>query len=143
MSPVIIQSRQKKISVDLRWIRKATHALCRYHNLLASKEITVVLVSDRAISRLNAQYLSRPQPTDVLAFELGPDMADIIISVETAQRQAKSFRHSLEEEVLYLIIHGLLHLQGFKDSHLRSRKKMLGQQARFMRMVMKAISQRE
>lgn len=80
--------------------------------------------------RLNRQYRGIDTPTDVLAFamlegefaDINPNlMGDIVISVETALRQAQQRGHPLEEELLVLVTHGILHLLGY--NHEQSSKK--------------------
>ncbi|MCB0324426.1 MAG: rRNA maturation RNase YbeY [Bdellovibrionales bacterium] len=100
-------------------------------------EVSILLTDDAEIAVLNEQYRGKPKPTDVLSFAfrdevaledapelaaalaqglLRPDTAplgDVVISLETAQRQADEFGVSLSEEVLRLLIHGTLHLLGY------------------------------
>jgi probable rRNA maturation factor len=82
--------------------------------------INVIFVNDTYIQALNKQYRGKDKPTDVLSFnydvekEAGEDLAgEVYISVETAQKQAKELGHSLQDEVLRLLIHGLLHIHGY------------------------------
>jgi len=74
-------------------------------------EVSVALVSDRRITELHRRFLNEPGPTDVITFQHG----EIVISAETAQRQARAFRTSLEDELCLYIAHGLLHLRGYDD----------------------------
>ncbi|HET7853089.1 MAG TPA: rRNA maturation RNase YbeY [Candidatus Methylomirabilis sp.] len=105
-----------------------------------SDELSVLLVGDRAIRRLNRVYLNRDHPTDVLAFPQpkgfpspGPHLlGDVVISVETAARQAKAQGHSLDQELALLLIHGLLHLLGYDDSTPAARRRMSSTQARLL-----------
>jgi probable rRNA maturation factor len=99
------------------------------------EELSLSLVDDRQITEINQKYLHRPRATDVLSFsmregsfsEINPHLlGDVVISVETAQRQADEKKHSLEEEVCLLLIHGILHLFGYDH-------EMPGSQARTMR----------
>ena len=85
-------------------------------------ELSISLVSDKKITELNQQYRNRPRPTDVLSFsmregafsDINPQLlGDVVISVETAKRQAESKGLSLEEEICVLLIHGILHLFGY------------------------------
>jgi probable rRNA maturation factor len=91
-------------------------------------EISLLLVDDKRIQELNYDFRNINQPTDVLSFPLretkgdGVEIAtvedqwllgDIVISVETAQRQAKEYGHSLERELGFLLVHGCLHLLGY------------------------------
>ncbi len=90
---------------------------------VGNKQLTVVLVDDAEIHALNAEHLDIDSPTDVLSFplfEIGdegfPDVAhlgDVVISLDTAQRQADAAGHPLETEVATLAAHGLTHLLGY------------------------------
>jgi probable rRNA maturation factor len=87
------------------------------------KQLTVVLTDDAEIHALNREHLGVDSPTDVLSFplvEFGdegfpdvPHLGDIVISLDTAQRQADAAGHALELEVATLAAHGLTHLLGF------------------------------
>jgi probable rRNA maturation factor len=92
---------------------------------LGAAELSLVLVSDRVMHDLNRAWRGKDRPTDVLAFaqaEEGPAphglLGDVVISVDTARRQAASFGHSLVVEADRLLVHGLLHLLGY--DHERS-----------------------
>ena len=80
-------------------------------------EVSVLLTGDEAIRALNRQYRHQDKPTDVLSFpasELAAGIAgDLVISLETVQRQAAMRGHSLEMEIKILLLHGLLHLAGY------------------------------
>jgi len=85
-------------------------------------DLTVVLVDDASIRELNRRYRRENRATDVLAFAVreGPrtpgderHLGDVVISLETAARQAKRRRRSLEDEVRTLLVHGTLHLLGY------------------------------
>ncbi len=89
-------------------------------------EVSIVLVDDSAIRELNKKYRGVDSPTDVLAFsQLEGEgipvedehvvLGDIIISVETAERQAREHGHSLDDEIDLLVAHGMLHLLGYGD----------------------------
>jgi len=92
-------------------------------------EVGLVLTNDQAIQILNRQFRGIDSPTDVLSFALRESgaeegmaiafdheeqvLGDIIISLESAARQAKEYGHSLAREAVFLAIHGTLHLLGF------------------------------
>ncbi|WP_413167207.1 rRNA maturation RNase YbeY [Capilliphycus salinus ALCB114379] len=111
----------------------------------ASYELSLRLTDDTEIQRLNAEYRSLDAPTDVLAFAtldvdcppLPTDEAfsseslylgDIVISVETANQQAKKQGHSLKIELAWLASHGLLHLLGWDHPDPKALLAMLNQQ---------------
>jgi probable rRNA maturation factor len=74
-------------------------------------EVSIALVSDSAMRRLNKKYRGRDKTTDVLTFP--GDRPDIVISLDQARRQAVDEKHSLATELRYLILHGLLHALGY------------------------------
>ena len=86
-------------------------------------ELEVVLTNDEEIHKLNLAYRGKDRPTDVLSFswaeaeETFPGeselLGEIIISLDTAKRQAEEYRHSFERELAFLGIHGFLHLIGY------------------------------
>ncbi|MCQ2559781.1 MAG: rRNA maturation RNase YbeY [Clostridia bacterium] len=87
-------------------------------------EISLVLADNAYIQELNRDYRGLDRPTDVLSFALeeGEEMpnplavrmlGDIVLSLEKAQEQAEEFGHSLEREIAYLTVHGVLHLLGY------------------------------
>ncbi len=91
----------------------------------ADCELSVALVGDDEIRRLNARFRSRDEPTDVLSFPLDEPLpsgrrlvGDVVISVEKAARQARQRRRSLDDELEALLIHGILHNLGY--DHERS-----------------------
>jgi probable rRNA maturation factor len=102
-------------------------------------ELSVELVGDSRMRQLNQAYRGINRPTDVLAFSMreapGPAsslLGDVVISLHTAVRQAKTAGHSLDHEVVRLLIHGVLHLLGY--DHERSPRD-----ARVMRLKEQAI----
>ena len=75
------------------------------------EEVLVVLVSDRKISAIHEQFMGIMGPTDVITFQHG----EIVVSVETAAKQATEYDTDLLPELSLYITHGLLHLAGYKD----------------------------
>jgi probable rRNA maturation factor len=85
-------------------------------------ELSILLVDDDEMQRLNREYLCRDRPTNVLAFAMreGKDpylnpalLGDVVVSSETAQREALQRDVTLEEEMALLLVHGILHLLGY------------------------------
>lgn len=131
---LFISNLQKKIFVPPEWadlLATAAAQTLAVEGQDMQGEISVVFVDDRKIEELNARYRGVAAPTDVLAFaqrEKQPEeplvvegeedllWGDIVVSLETAQEQAKEYGCSLEEEVVRLFLHGLLHLLGADDS---------------------------
>jgi probable rRNA maturation factor len=104
--------------------RRALAALGR-----SDREVHVTVVDDRRIRALNARYLGTRRATDVLAFDLtGPGPArlwgEVIVSAETAARQARRLGVPLAAELELLVVHGLLHLAGYDDRDPRQARRM-------------------
>ena len=78
-------------------------------------EVSITLVNDKQIHKLNKQYRGMDKPTNVLSFELGDDvlLGDIFISLDTVKREAAVAHISVEEHTAHMIVHGMLHLQGY------------------------------
>lgn len=102
-------------------------------------ELSIAVIDNREMQRLNARFRNKDYPTDVLSFPsdavvppAAPVLGDVIISADKAQDQAKERRRTLDEEMVTLLIHGILHLLGY--DHERSAKD-----ARIMRRLEKKI----
>ena len=119
---VAVLNQQTIVPIDLRTMRQKARLLL---NALDCKEaeLSILLVDNTAIASLNAQWRRVEDSTDVLAFPMDEDRADIphppllgdvVISVERAAAQAEEAGHSLENEMDALLIHGLLHLIGYE-----------------------------
>lgn len=94
-------------------------------------ELSLVLVNDMHIKNLNWKYRRKDSATDVLAFPMrdsrrlsGAILGDVVISVETAKREAKKRKKDLQDELDLYFVHGILHLLGYDDEKPRARKKM-------------------
>ncbi len=128
---ITLENDQDKIAIDDALEGKliaGLNAVARLHGLTEQTEVDITIVDDEEIHRLNREYRGVDRPTDVLSFALdegGGDepelvdepeehlLGDIIISAETAQRQGEEFGHGLTREMVYLAVHGLLHLLGY------------------------------
>jgi probable rRNA maturation factor len=78
-------------------------------------ELSVTLVSDEEIRAINRAYLARDYVTDVMAFSLGDAdalLADVYVGLEQARRQARELGVDPEEELVRLVVHGVLHVTG-------------------------------
>lgn len=114
----MVVNRQRRVRVDEEDLGRFSAALsCLLR--LRPESFTIALVSDRRSAALNRRYRGRSHPTDVLSFSAGRSprnngsLGDVVISAETARRNARRYRHSLEEEVKLLMVHGVLHLLGY------------------------------
>lgn len=127
-----IENQQKRIKIGKRKIRVKVTKLLKMMDCV-NKEISITFVDDDTIQCINKQYLSKDRPTNVISFSLqegefgdiNPEiLGDVVISVDTAQHDAEKGNLSFDEEILFLIIHGLLHLLGYNHENT-SRAKAL------------------
>ena len=137
MSPkVSVINRQDRLAVDRRKIGAAAR---RILTRLGYKgyELTVVLVDDREITRLNRRYFRRNRPTNVISFPMTDGtppflpakmLGEVIISADTARRDAEEVGKKAGEEILFLLIHGILHLAGY--DHEGAKKERLEMEAK-------------
>ncbi|MDB9455009.1 rRNA maturation RNase YbeY [Dolichospermum circinale] len=125
------------------WFQEWLEILNDYLPTAPSYEVSLRLTTDTEIQTLNSQYREQDKPTDVLAFasleanlpqseemliSMPLYLGDIIVSVDTAQRQAQQQEHSLSTELAWLTVHGLLHLLGWDHPDEESLMEMLQQQ---------------
>ena len=94
-------------------------------------EVVVAIVSDAVIARLHREFGGVDGPTDVITFQHG----EIVISAETAARQARANQQPLRRELLRYIVHGLLHLNGHRDDTAVVRRKMWAAQERIVKQL--------
>ena len=101
---------------------------------LRDAELSILLCDDRTIHALNRTHRRKNKPTDVLAFALregkpvpgagGKALGDVVISLDTAARQAEELGRTLWEEVTWLLAHGLLHLLGYDHRTVAEERRM-------------------
>jgi len=115
-------------------LRRSVNKVMAYLGL-KDREVSLLLTDDEGIREINRLYLNKNQPTNVISFaqqegefkEISPFLlGDIIISVETASREAELGGLTLDDELTYLFVHGLLHLIGYnhEDSSSAEEKRM-------------------
>jgi probable rRNA maturation factor len=109
---VVLLNRQRRRRVSAQRLRRVL--VKAGEALRVEGELTVVLSGDRLLRRLNRDYRGKDRPTDVLSFsgEAGSGLGDVVISVETAERNARGLGRTLGRELDVLALHGLLHVLG-------------------------------
>ncbi len=103
-------------------------------------ELTILVTGDETVRRLNLQFRSIDQPTDVLSFPHGepnPEsgllyLGDLVISLPEAQRQAREAGHRIEDELTLLTVHGVLHLLQHDHARPAEKKRMWTAQAEIL-----------
>jgi len=151
---VTVSNEQDEFPIDESKLKEAGSKMLLYllnkPDILSSSELNeydlsnitlktdIIIIDDTEIRELNLKYRNIDKPTDVLSFALFADspesrfiidnsisLGDIIISAQTAEKQASENNKSLEEEMIFLLSHGLLHLLGFDHTNNDELKFML------------------
>lgn len=127
--------------LDLARLRRRAAAILKATGQ-AGAELSISLVDDPSIRELNGRYRGKPRPTDVLSFSLvegefadrrGKLLGDVVISIDTAARQARERRRGLDDTVAKLLVHGVLHLLGHDHEADAEARRMLAEERRVWR----------
>jgi probable rRNA maturation factor len=119
---IYIHNRQRAVVIHTAVVKKSVLQIMAYLDC-SEQELSVVFGNDRLLRELNRTYRHKDRPTNVLAFPQSPTYAgepastmlgDVIVSLPTAAREAHDLNQSLEERVIYLLLHGILHLLGYE-----------------------------
>lgn len=126
---VTITDKQKKMKMPTgirMLLRRCCVAVLKTENFSESAEVNIFFVDDEEIHTLNNQFRNIDKSTDVLSFPLGENgvydtnpetnakmLGDIVISVETANKQSIEYNHPFQREMAFLTIHSMLHLLGY------------------------------
>ena len=143
---VIITDEQDKIEIPVEWeakINQVAEICFQEEQIPAEAEVDLLFVDNETIREMNREYRDKDMATDVLSFpmyeadeEIDDEeeilFGDIVISLERAQEQCQEYGHSLEREVMYLLVHGLLHLAGYDHMEEEDKKQMRAREARLL-----------
>ena len=119
--PILIKNQQDKVKIDLQRTRRALQKILELLEI-EDKEASILFSDDEGIRKINRDYLGRDRPTNVISFSMSEGefgdvnpsiLGDIIISAETARRDADNHNIPFEDEIDFLLIHGMLHLLGY------------------------------
>lgn len=113
-------------------------------NFTQNAEVSLSIVDEDSIHRLNKDYRNVDRPTDVLSFPMDEEgfdnegnplflLGDIVICLDVARKQAEDFGHSLEREMMYLICHSTLHLLGYDHIEEDDKKLMRSKEKEVMK----------
>lgn len=101
-------------------------------------EINIVFTDDKFIRKLNTIFLKHKWVTDVISFPLSDNKkieGEIYINLQQARRQAKEYSCTFKSEIQRLIIHGVLHLIGYKDVTQRTKKRMSALEDKYLNII--------
>lgn len=143
---VMITNEQDKIEIPVEWeakINQVAEICFQEEQIPAEAEVDLLLVDNETIREMNREYRDKDMATDVLSFpmyeadeEIDDEeeilFGDIVISLERAQEQCQEYGHSLEREVMYLLVHGLLHLAGYDHMEEEDKKQMRAQEEKLL-----------
>lgn len=123
-------------------IRSAIRNTLKYENFTRSCEVSVTIVDNEEIHRINSEQRGIDRATDVLSFPMFDDdfddgeyciLGDIVISAERADEQAKEYQHSFEREIAFLTVHSVLHLLGYDhETSPEDESDMFGRQEKIL-----------
>ncbi len=130
---ILIADQQKLVKLDRNGLRRDLRKIL---DLLAvsDRELSLMLVNDARIRELNRDYLGKDRPTNVISFSLSEGafgqvnpgvLGDVVVSVETAAREAEAAGISVRDAVLNLVLHGILHLTGYDHEKVRGRARVM------------------
>lgn len=128
--PVTMSNRQRRVPVKTPFVKRQALSTMAYLGC-DDKELSVVFVHDQGMRSLNRTYRSKDRTTNVLAFAQGQTYAgepqtrmlgDVVISLPAAAQEAHEMNQSLEERVVFLLVHGLLHLLGYDHEGSESQR---------------------
>ena len=116
-----------KSNINLKLVKKVCEEFLKYNNI-KNKIISIGFVGDIIIKKLNNKYRKINKITDILSFPVDENddeyLGELIINYAQIKRQAKTFLNSATEELIFILIHGLLHLLGYEDKTEKGRKQM-------------------
>lgn len=131
--PIHVQNRQRTVAIRTAMVKQQAQQMMVYLGC-PERELSVVFGSDRLLHTLNRNYRAKDRPTNVLAFPQAATYAgepvadllgDVVISLPTAAREADALQQTLEARVVYLLLHGLLHLLGYDhEGSVAARRRM-------------------
>ena len=145
---ILLNNRQKKHPVTAKRIKTAAVAILSALGCPDDTELSVSIVGDRSIRIINRDYLGRDRPTNVISFPLqegdcsgiNPNaLGDVVISADTAAREAEDGGIDFFERLAFLLLHGILHLCGY--DHERSGEAAAKKMERKERKLFKMLKQ--
>jgi probable rRNA maturation factor len=139
-----VANEQELLPIDARQLRRAVRSVLEGEGLTAAS-VSVAVVDNAAIHRLNAKYLDHDEPTDALSFVLeatpGRVEGQIIVSAEMAAARAAEFEWTANDELLLYVIHAALHLAGYDDTTKAAAARMRQKERRYLALLAQQIGQ--
>jgi probable rRNA maturation factor len=144
---ILIDNQQSSHPIEKQQIQRKTRAVL---NALGSPddELSIVLVDDNEIARLNEQHLGHQGPTNVISFsmregefgDVNPQLiGDVVISMDTCAREAAMGDISISERLDALLVHGILHLFGYDHTRTEAQARQMDARSRELIELLKGI----
>lgn len=130
----LLNNHQRKVKIDCKKI-VAVLEKSKVFFPAPPSQLEITLISDKKIKELNKKFLHKNTSTDILSFKLSREYGEIIISVETAAKNAVRYGITTEYEIIYLIIHGYLHIRNYTDYTEKERERMFEKQDRIFNKI--------
>lgn len=129
VNPTTKKVKSQRLGQALKLILKTldNQKIRRKKLLVEKKEIVFIFLSSREMQKINLKFRKKNCPTDVLSFQSGDQLAlgELIFCLPVLKKQAKQQAHSVDQELLYMMIHGLLHLLGYDHEKSKAEEKLM------------------
>ncbi|MBI5417299.1 rRNA maturation RNase YbeY [Candidatus Poribacteria bacterium] len=140
---IIVKNDQKNKKINTNKVKKKVEKILEFLNVIDDAQVGILLVDNKQIHVLNKQYRNVDCPTDVISFAMQegeghnyPDiLGDVVISIERTISQAKTYKHSFEEEFDLLLVHGVLHLLGYDHMKKKDEKHMKAMEQEILKLI--------
>lgn len=143
----IIDKTNRLTNDDIKLLKNILRFAYKKEKIKNDIEVSLTIVTNEEIKKLNKQYRNIDEPTDVLSFEMYDPyvelddefkqipipIGDIIISIDKVEEQAKRYNHSFERELAFLTVHGFLHLLGYTHDDVEEEKIMFIRQEQILK----------
>lgn len=139
-----VADRARDKTVGARFLRRAARILVANLQIPGGSDLSIFLVGDTRMARLNASLIGHEGTTDVITLDYAMDgvlAGEIYICVPEAKRQAKRFRVPARREAMRYAVHGVLHMLGYDDTTPAKRLKMKREENRLVGVVERALRQ--
>lgn len=118
-----------KIKMPRTFIKKSVRdigrALSKRKIKLPKADLTIVFLDPKPAQKINKEFRNRNYATDVLSFQNEQGLGELLICPQVIAQQAKEHQLSFNQELLYMILHGILHLRGYDHEKTRAQAKKM------------------
>lgn len=135
---ILVINANRTANIHKRPVERLVDYILR-HEAAHARELNIVFIGDKEMTRLHRKFLHRNSTTDVISFPFDGDLrrrsveGEVYVNVDQARRQAKTFGVSVRDEIRRLVIHGILHLTGYDDTTKTTKKIMRSLEDKYLR----------